>query len=231
MLYIISSCTIIACIAGIAVWEGKINPLDGMSYIEVAEDLQENSDGTASQQRLISELYVLAAVADPVYRESALLGLISNERDDSFIQELQSLRRSPRLLVPSVVNDVVPRVDDVQSREVICDALATLRQGSKLTNEQIDTLRPWSFMFPKSLEPMFETVPQTGKQLVKSEIISLLKVELVILGGAALWSADAVATGTMPVVMSMSDDIASLMKVNPTKRIRKNGRWVSGRGD
>ena len=56
---------------------------------------------------------------------------------------------------------------------------------------------------------------------------STLKVELTILGGSTLWSADIVTSGGHPVVMSMSDDLATLLSVDPTKRIRKNGKWVT----
>ncbi len=208
-------------------WATEIEPFNGMSYIEAAEDLQSNGITTS----LITELYVLAAVAQPMYRDSAILGLLSIENNADVKLELHNLRDPTLLLVPSMVNvPITPRLDDVATVETICDLLSDIRLGTPLRSEQVEKLRHLTYLFP-IFKRILSEAQQKGMQLVESEIKSTLKVELAVLGGPTLWSADAVATGTRPVVVSMSDDIAALMKVDPTKRIRKNGRWVSWDGD
>jgi hypothetical protein len=209
-------------------WENRINPRDGLSYIKVAEDLHAKGIETNDQRQLIQELYVLAAVADSVYRDSAILGLLSIELDQNMIQKLQLLRSPTRQLVPSVINSsLAGRVESEHSKDEICSALVAIRQGSSIDEAQLSHLRPWAFMFPSSFDPLFRGEQLPRKQLNDNELVSTLRVELTVLGGATLWSADAVSTGVTPVVISMSNDIATLMKVNPTLRLRSNGRWVS----
>ncbi|HIB49846.1 MAG TPA: hypothetical protein EYO40_00910 [Phycisphaerales bacterium] len=53
-----------------------------------------------------------------------------------------------------------------------------------------------------------------------------LRIELEVLGGASVWSADFVATGGMPVAIHVNDDLAALFNVNTEKRTLENGVWV-----
>lgn len=209
-------------------WEDSIDAQDGMSYIRIAEDLSADGIRSTSQRKLITELYVFAAVTEPLYRDSAIRGIISIEKDENLILQLQNLLHSKPLLIPTVVN--IGRNLTTQNEEVIesvCDTLTLIRQGKTITSEQADSIQPWSFMFPESFGIFFQDTQRRKKTLTSDEIESTLKVELAVLGGSSLWSADMATSGGHPVVISMSDDLATLLSVDPTKRVRKNGRWVT----
>lgn len=213
-------------------WEESIDSQDGMSYIRIAEDLSADGIRSTVQRKLITELYVFAAVAEPMYRDSAIRGIISIETDENLILQLQNLLYSKPLLVPSIVN--IGRNLTTQNEEVIesvCDTLTLIRQGKTITAEQADFIKPWSFMLPESFGIFFQESQRRKKTLTSEEIRSTLKVELAVLGGSSLWSADMATTGGNPVVISMSADLATLLSVDPTKRVRKNGRWSSSSTD
>jgi len=208
-------------------WAPQLDSSDGLTYIQVAEDLIAEGNLTNASRNLITELYVLAAVTDSTYRDSAILGIISVITDEELIHQLQNIRVVTPLLVTSVVYSHQSSYN--QSGETIdslCEILITLRQGKPISTEQAMMLRPWAFMFQNSFDMLFQSVQRRRRPLQKPEMDTTLKVELAILGGPTLWSADMAATGGHPVVVSMSDDIATLLSVDPTKRWRKNGQWV-----
>ena len=222
-------CSIILLIAGSAntSWEDSLNPQDAMTYIRAAEDLSADGIRSSSQRKLITHLYVIAAVIDPVNRNSAILGVISIQSDENLILQLKNLLHSSPALVPSVVN-IGPSLttQDIKRIESACDTLVAMRQGKTITDEQALAIRPWSFMFPQSFSVYFQETQRRKKILDRDEIESTFKVELEVLGGSSLWSADVATSGGNPVVMSLSDDLAALLSVDPTKKVHKNGRWV-----
>lgn len=212
-------------------WESSIDPQDGLTYIRAAEDLTSSGIHTSLQRTLIVELYVLAAVTDPRLRDSSILGILktlqTSEDNEPFIHQLQLLMHNKPPLVPSVVNIQYSPLQDSKVVESVCNTLSLMRQGKTITAEQADTLKlNWSNI-PDSFDIFFQDTQRRRKQLSQDEIEITLKVELAILGGSTLWSADVVTSGGHPVVMSMSDDLATLLSVDPTKRIREKGRWVT----
>jgi len=208
-------------------WANSIIPYSGYSYIQVAEELANEPVVSAADRTLITELYVLAAVADPALRDSAIIGVISIVTDEELKLQLQNLRSNIPLLVHSVVNTQNSSyIHNDEAIESICDVLSSLRQGKTLTTEQTFMLRPWAYLFPNSFDLLFQGT-QRRRSMTVADVDSTLKVELTVLGGSSLWSADLATTGGTPVVVSMSDDLATLLSVDPTKRIRKDGMWVT----
>ena len=206
---------------------GPLDSRNGLTYIEVAEDLSSLGTITKSEQQYITDLYVLAAVVNPELRESAILGILSIEDDDNLRLKLQSIRDPNRQLVPTIVNDSFGSSLNTNSDIVsICESISLIRKNQKLTSEQDIALKPWKFMLPSRIVSLIEEKRSVGK-LNQNEIDTTLKVELSVLGGATLWSADAASIGLAPVVISMSNDLATLMNVDPTKRVRRNGSWVA----
>jgi len=209
-------------------WEDSLDPNDAMSYIRIAEDLSANGIRSTSQRKVITHLYVLSAVIDPVNRNSAILGIISIESDENLILQLTNLLHSSPVLVPSLVNIGQNITSQNDARiELACAALTAMRQGKTISEEEALSIRPWSFMFPKSFDLYFQETQRRKKALNRDEIEATLKVELAVLGGTSLWSADVASSGGNPVVMSMSDDLATLLSVDPTKKVRSNGRWIT----
>ncbi len=209
-------------------WSQLLDPSDGATYFNVAEELAAQDQLSQEDRKLITELYVLAAVSDPIYRDSSIIGIISILQDDELRAQLLNLKKSPPLLVPSLVQQVYLCNTQNQTKiEELCSTLTTLRQGKTITTEQSDSLKPWLFMFPSSFEPVFRGTQSRRRFLTTSEVEVTLKVELAVLGGSSQWSADLTSSGGHPVTINMSDDLASLLSVDPIKRIRKNGRWVS----
>ena len=209
-------------------WANSIIPYSGYSYIQVAEELANEPVVSAANRTLITELYVLAAVADPTLRDSAIIGVISTVTDEELKLQLQNLRSNIPLLVPSVVNTQNSSyIHNDEAIETICDVLSSLRQGKTLTTEQTFILRPWAYLFPNSFDLIFQGTQRRRRPMTVADVDSTLKVELAVLGGSSLWSADLATTGGTPVIVSMSDDFATLLSVDPTKRIRKDGMWVT----
>ena len=183
---------------------------------------------SASQQRLISELYVLAAVIDPSLRDSAIKGIISNEQDETLKYQLHTLLIHPPLLVPKVVGSRGQlRILDVETMQSASEAFVAMRQGKTITKEEADAVNPWAYLLPPTFNIFFQDNQRRRKILTSDEIQATYKAELSMLGGPSLWSADLASTGGNPVVITLNDDLATLIGVDPTKRIRKNGRWVS----
>jgi hypothetical protein len=221
---------IIFLIAGSAngPWEESLDPQDAMTYIRAAEDLSADGIRSSSERTLITHLYVLSAIIDPVNRNSAILGVISIESDENLILQLKNLLHSSPSLVPSVVNSGPSLIMQSNKRiESACATLMAMRQGKTISDEEALSIRPWSFMFPQSFDVYFQDTQRRKKNLNRDEIETTFKVELEVLGGSSLWSADVATSGGNPVVMSMSDDLATLLSVDPTKKYRNNGRWVN----
>ncbi len=212
-------------------WESSIDPRDGLTYICVAEDLTSSGIQSSLQRKLIVELYVLAAVTDPRLRDSAILGILktlqTSEDNGPLIHQLQLLMHGKPLLVPSVVNIEYTPLQNAKLVESVCNTLSIMRQGKTISAKQADSLKSNWPNIPDSFNVFFQDTQRRKKKLSQDEIESTLKVELAILGGSTLWSADVVTSGGHPVVMSMTDDLATLLSVDPTKRLRKNGKWVT----
>ena len=224
-----SLCSIILLIAGgtNTSWEDSLDSQDAMTYIRAAEDLSADGIRSSSHRKLITHLYVLSAIIDPVNRNSAILGIISIESDENLILQLKNLLYVNPTLVPAVVNTGPSlTTQSVKRIKSACDTLVAMRQGKTITAEQALAIRPWSFMFPQSFNVYFQETQRRKKILDRNEIESTFKVELEVLGGSSLWSADVATSGGNPVVMSLSDDLATLLSVDPTKKLYKNGRWV-----
>ena len=209
-------------------WAEHINPNDPMSYIVAAEDISAKQNFTGKQRRLVTELYVLAAVADSSYRESSITGILSLVTEEDVASRLNNLSNAVPILVPSVV----PSKQDshkhgINKDEKVLEAIALLREGKMLSVEHARVLRPWSFLYSDNFIKVIDEAVQKKRELTSSEVWITLKIELAVLGGASLWSADYAATGGKPVVVSMTTNLAELLGVDPTKLYRKNGMWVS----
>jgi hypothetical protein len=131
------------------------------------------------------------------------------------------------LLVPEVaLKKDSPLLLQPNSAEDLCETITSIRFGKKITSEQLQALRPWRYLFPNVFDQIIAN--KVGKKLQsKSDIHATLLVELAILGGPTVWSADYLESGGIPMSFTISDDLATLFQIDPTKSIRKNGRWVS----
>ncbi len=208
-------------------WANTVTPEDGMSYFKVAEDLSAKETLSNDDRRLITELYVLAAVANPVYRDSAILGIIYIIQDEDLILQLQNLRVSIPTLVPNAVQSTHSyMLKDQDAIKEVCSVLTIVRQGKIISQEQSQQLNPWKFMFPATFDSLFTGLQKRRKALSNEAIESTLKVELTVLGGSSLWSSDYISTGSNPVTVNMSDDLATLLSVNPANSRRVNNRWM-----
>lgn len=208
-------------------WAVSLDPLDGESYFNVAEELASDDSLSVQDRKIITELYVLAAISDSLYRDSSIIGIISILEDDELRSRLLTLKSSPPLLVPSVVElNYLNKSQNQPEIEELCNTLTTVRLGKSLPSDKVEILSPWSYLFPNSFDSLFQGTQTRKRTLSKNEIDATLKVELAILGGSTLWSSDFTASGGHPVTISMSDDLATLFSVDSTKRIRENGRWV-----
>ena len=208
-------------------WSRNLDVRDGLSYIRAAEDLKGTPSQSNSKVALIKELYVLAAVIDPIYKESAILGVISVESDDEVVSRLHNIRTQPPLLVSGVVHNEqfssAPKVEV----EYVCQALTAYRMRRALSPEQLDALKAWSYLFPSSFENILRDASKKKRNPSTHDINATLKVELFVLGGSTLWSADVVTVGNTPVVLSEINDLATLIGVAPSRKVRRDGRWES----
>jgi len=208
-------------------WEDSLDPLYGESYFYVSEELASDEFLSNQDRKIITELYVLAAITDSLYRDSSIIGIISILEDDELRSQLLTLKNSPPLLVPAVVDlNHLSKSQNQPEIEELCNTLTTVRQGKTLPPAKLEILTPWFYLFPNSFDSLFQGTQSRRRTLSNNEIDATLKIELTILGGSTLWSSDFTASGGHPVTISMSDDLATLLSVDPTKRIRENGRWV-----
>jgi hypothetical protein len=210
-------------------WEQKINSRDGMSYINAAEDLTATGVDSIETQDFITSLYVFAAITDPNLRDSAILGLISIEHDPDFKQRLQSMQHVMKdLLVESVITNIAATsAAHSDSINKLCATLTLLRKGRTISLESSNELRPWGYLLAGGFERFMQSAKQRRSSLSHETIESTLRVELAVLGGPALWSADYAATSGKPVALSVNDDLATMFNIDPTKRLRRNGEWVA----
>ena len=209
--------------------EIEVDTKEPLSYFRAAEDIAASANMTNKNIQDIKHLYVLAAVLDPSLRENALLGLIEIESDPTFRGMLKAmLADSETLLVPEVIlHKDSPMLLNPQTSENLCKSLVKIRVGKNITSLQLKELRPWRYLFPAIYDRVLQN-PGTRKKLTSpTEIMLTIKVELALLGGPSLWSADFVTTNGKPVSFSLNDDLASLFRIDPTKVVRKNGRWTS----
>ena len=206
--------------------EESLEQGNGLSYIQAAEDLLQEGNVSESTMQLVKELYVLAAIIEPMYRESALLGIISIEQDAELTSRLHNLRVQKPMLVSSVIHNKQYSIEAKYDTLQICSTLSSLRKGQFLKTEGYNSLRPWSFLFSDSLHHALQKSLTERVQIKREDITVTLQIELAVLGGANNWSADVATNGDRPVVLNISDDIASLVGVDPTKHIPKNGEWL-----
>jgi len=217
------------CILAPEPWERSIDIRNGISYIRVAEDLTATGIDSITKRDLITQLYVLSAITDPRLRDSAILGLASIELDEDFKLQLQSMEhQSDQLLVPSVILQSTS-AGSVQpdSIDKLCSILNDIRKGKAVSSDRTNQLRPWGYLFKGGFDRFMRSSNQRRRTISRDTIESTLRVELAVLGGASLWSADYLATSGKPVALSLNDDLATMFKVDPTKRIRRNGEWVA----
>lgn len=209
-------------------WQLSLDNRNGMSYIEAAEDISASSQLTNKDKKLAIELYVLAAVIDPMYRDSAIHGIISVVMDDELIIQLRNMLHSHNALAPFLLmnNQEHMKSRNDETIQSICTSLAMMRQGKTIDGDQADFLSAYKYMFTSDFDIFFQDKLRRRKQLSDEEIDVTLKVELEVLGGPSLWSADYASSGGQSVVVNSSDDLASLLSVDPTKTIRKDGIWV-----
>ena len=210
-------------------WEDSIDVHNGMSYIRVAEDITSLGLNSRADKELVEHLYVLAGIVNPKLRESVILGLISVQDDSDFVQLLQAMKgRSTEVLVPSIINEHV-LLQQIEPKKIneVCQVLSDIRSGSRISNQKANLLKPWGYLFPDGLEALIARIQNRTRAISKEDINATLKVELAILGGPTLWSADYNMTSGRPVTLSINDDLATIFGVDPTKRLRKNGLWVA----
>jgi len=220
---------LIACAMALpANFEVSLDKRIGLSYFRAAEDLVADSALLDQNRKLAEELFVLSAVIDPALRNSAIIGLISIQEKSELIQSLRSLQlSSDSLLVVSVISPNILNLQE-QSMNVkdICEILVKVRAGKKVTEGQLERLSPQRFLFPIEFDALISAAQSKRTNLSKELSKTSLQIELEVLGGASLWSADFVATSGMPVAIHVNDDLAALFNVNTEKLTLENGVWV-----
>jgi hypothetical protein len=200
-----------------------------ISYLKAAEDVALISPLTKKNISYCKHLYILAGVLDPSLRESSLIGLMEVETDPILRSKLQAMHtQSNMLLVPTVVL----RKDSTlllapQNVTELCDSIAHIRAGKKVTTLELENLRPWRYLFPRIYDHVLRNVGSQKELTSPVDILTTLRVELAITGGANVWSAEIINSKGNPVSFSLNDDLASLYNIDPTKIIRANGQWVS----
>ena len=210
-------------------WEQTLDTRDGMSYIYAAEDIASLGIRSIDARDVVTHLYVIAAITDPRLRDSAILGLISIASDEDLKLKLHSMEHlTTDLLVRSVItNGSSSSNSRSESIDKLCSTLTSLRKGKTVTVESTNELRPWGYLFEGGFDRFMQAAKQRRRSVSQETIESTLRVELAVLGGPVLWSADFAATSGKPVALSINDDLATMFNVDPTKRLRKNGEWVS----
>jgi hypothetical protein len=205
--------------------EGRLDVTDGLSYFYVAEEVATDS---TTDKRFAKELYVLSASIDPSLRESAIIGLASIEENAELKQQLEVLRSpSFALLVPAVV---LPQGtgfgDEFESIEHTCVVLSKIRSGKKLSDSEAQVLKQQRHLQPESIDILLHSATRNRQQASDVIMYASLQVELALLGGATLWSADYASTKGKPAMIENKDDLAELIHVDSTKRRYVQGNWV-----
>lgn len=229
MTYPITPLILFLCLLVPEPWEETIDTRDGMSYFKVAEDIAATGIDSIYKRDVVTQLYVLSAITDSRLRDSAILGLISIEGDEDFKRKLYSMEHQiDHLLVSSVIINTQSTIGaQAESIDRLCSTITQLRKGKPISVERANELRPWGYLFKGGFDQFMQSAKQRRRSLSDQTIESTLRVELAVLGGASLWSADYAATSGKPVALSLNDDLATMFKVDPTRRIRKNGEWVA----
>ena len=148
------------------------------------------------------------------------------ETEDSQRNKLKAMIPSnSQLVVPSVVQNEVLSIESQSVKaSAICKVLTKIRKGQSINQEELHLLDPWLYLFN---ELQTSTVNQARRtKLSENMLKATLQVELQVLGGASVWSADYVSTNGNPVSMNVNEDLAVMYNVNPAARLFKNGRWV-----
>lgn len=205
--------------------EGRLDVTNGRSYFTVAEELASNA---TPDKRLAQELFVLSAFIDTSLRESVIIGLLSIEEKNERRQQLEELR-SPTfaLLVPSVV---MPQGagfgDSSESIEETFAILSKIRAGKKLNDSDAKVLKQQRHLHPESIDLLMQSTTRNRHRASDEIMYASLQVELALLGGATLWSADHASTKGKPAMVVNNDDLAGLMQVDSAKRRYVDGHWV-----
>lgn len=212
-----------------AAWEQSLDTRDGMSYIHAAEDIIERGIHSIETRELVIHLYVIAAITDPNLRDSAILGIISVLSDDDLKLKLRSMENlTTELLVKSVLSiESSVTSSKLDSVDKLCSTLTSLRKGKTISVDSANELRPWGYLLEGGFDRFMQAAKHRRRSVSQETIDSTLRVELAVLGGPALWSADFTATSGRPVALTLNDDLATMFNVDPTKRLRKNGAWVT----
>ena len=207
--------------------ETSIDPFNGLSYIDTAEDLLSDGIQSSAERRDIEYLLVLSAVVDPQLRDHAILGLASIERDADFMHELLDMQTiNQSLLLPQVIRPTTMQVnDESKTIEGIFKVLGKIRKGQIIKTQEAEALMPWGYLFPFSVDLL--TTTRNRRPVTPELIQATLKVELAVLGGPTVWSADFATTSGRPIALSINEDLASRFNVNTNHRIKRNGKWVA----
>ena len=207
----------------------QINVDDGLSYFLAAETIALDSHSTKSNINLAKQVYVVSAVIDGALRDSVIVALLALEEDEELLQRLHGMRLLSDLpLVPSVlaVQASVRDTRHAESIEQLSNTLSAIRSGNKVTDDELLSLEPYRYLFPIRFNRLLVFAKQKRRS-VSSEIIQTsLQLELAILGGATLWSADYAMTNGRPMALHRNEDLAQLYSIDTKKRNRKNGIWV-----
>ena len=208
-------------------WESKLDPFNGLTYLQTAEDLLSDGLDGMSEKKIVEHLYVLASVIDPQLRQHSILGLLAIEKEAELQQQLIALLDSNSFfLVPQVIYSAATAKQlKHHDASELCHILSKIRKSQNLKTDEVDKIMPWGFLFPESIEQSHRNRRQ--QQISSKMLEATLQVELKILGGANIWSADFVSTGGRPVAFSINDDLATRFEVNPLLTIRRNGKWVA----
>ena len=210
----------------VPVQENTLDGKDALAYIHLAEDVASSSSLKVDDLRFAKELYILAALINPMYRNTAILGIHAIEEEQSLRSALMNMYSGNDLLVPSLIRHDLQTAASSSQEQQITTTFDLIRKWKTLTIEQIESIKPWAFALPRSFEPLFEHTIFRIKKPTDEEIAGTLTAELLALGGATLWSSDIHTTGKLPVTISISNDLATLYGVDPTRRVRNAGNWV-----
>ena len=225
MIKTVIACAIATFIAQSPDWSASLNQFNGLSYIQSAEDLM--SDGVSSDERRhIEHLFVIASIVDPQLRNHSIIGLIAIEDDATQRNKLRSfIPSNTQLVVPSVVQNEVLTIESQSNKATaICKVLTKIRKGQSIDQQELKLLEPWLYLFDELPSASVNQARRT--KLSENMLKATLQVELQVLGGPSVWSADYVATNGTPVSMNVNKDLAVMYNVNPSVRLLKNGRWV-----
>ena len=206
----------------------QVDQNEPLSYFRAAEDISASNQLSTKDINDIRHLYVIAAVLDPSLRDNSILGLIEIEKDPILKSKLYAMRgNTGKLLVADVLTHKdSPLLYDGQEPAELCKTVVAIRNGKKIEVHELENLRPWRYLFPKIFDRV-STNSSRDKLTSPLQVFKTIKVELAILGGPSLWSADYVYSEGRPVSFSLNDDLASLLEIDSTKVIRRDGRWVS----